>query len=169
MAPAAVAELEAALEKKKRGVGSLNAAMRRMARQLDDLELSVTSFTSQTRAQIEKIGASEDVFNSLVSSGRLTIVEPKPSAPRSRARETREAKVKGPSWADEAEEEGGRKGGRGKGAGKGEGKGESKGKGKGKQERTPRKEGAELAPSAAPLHTSGRPGLPTSRPARRRR
>ena len=70
------ATLQKLLESRGKGL-----ATRRLARQLEDLELAVASITSQTTAQVEKIGANELRCQDLVQRGFMTLVQPKPKPP----------------------------------------------------------------------------------------
>ena len=74
---------------------------RRLTRQLEDLDLGITSVASQAKSQVEKALGSEDMMAVLLHSGYYTLTKPREAKP---AREVREARVSGPAWADEADE-----------------------------------------------------------------
>ena len=64
-AEASVASLKALID----GRRSIATNCKRLARQLDDLDLAVKSVTSQTSAQRDKITTSEEAFAKLVQCG----------------------------------------------------------------------------------------------------
>ena len=72
-AEASVASLKALID----GRRSIATHCKRLARQLDDLDLAVKSVTSQSGAQQEKINTCEEAFAKLVQCGYLKLPPPK--------------------------------------------------------------------------------------------